>query len=55
MLLARSPVLHHGVPAQYSVGATTVAAAWILRHPAQMQLTREEWYRLYLVAGHPPP
>ena len=61
---------------QYGVSATTVAAAWILRHPAGMQLitgtakearlkeiiqacgirlTREEWYRLYLAAGHPLP
>ena len=61
---------------RYGVSATTVAAAWILRHPAGMQLiagsakesrlkeiiqacdirlTREEWYRLYLSAGHPLP
>ena len=54
----------------------TVAAAWILRHPAKMQLisgttnpqrlgeicraqelrlSREEWYRLYLAAGHELP
>ena len=52
---------------------TGTAAAWILRHPAGMQiltgtmkvsrleeiaraadveLTREEWYRLYRAAGH---
>ena len=58
---------------QYGVSTTTIAAAWILRHPAKMQLvtgtaserrlgeitaageislSREEWYRLYLVAGH---
>ena len=58
---------------QYSVSQTTIAAAWILRHPAHMQivtgtaseerlteiveagkicLSREEWYRLYLAAGH---
>ena len=58
---------------QYSVSKTTIATAWILRHPAKMQvvtgtasiarlaeimdaekveLTREEWYRLYLAAGH---
>lgn len=58
---------------QYGVTSTTIAAAWILRHPAKMQLiagttkasrlaeicqaadltlTREEWYRLYLAAGH---
>lgn len=59
--------------AQYGVTPTTIAAAWILRHPAKMQivsgtakesrlieivqagevtLTRQEWYRLYLAAGH---
>ena len=58
---------------QYGVSKTTIATAWILRHPARMQvvagtasesrlteiiaaekveLTREEWYRLYLAAGH---
>lgn len=58
---------------KYGVSNTTIAAAWILRHPAKMQLiagttkisrlseicqatditlTREEWYRLYLAAGH---
>ena len=58
---------------KYCVSPTTIAAAWILRHPAKMQviagttreerlseintaceveLTREEWYRLYLSAGH---
>ena len=58
---------------QYGVSKTTIATAWILRHPAKMQvvtgtasiarlaeimeaekvnLTREEWYRLYLAAGH---
>ena len=62
--------------AQYDVSPTTIAAAWILRHPAKMQviagtaresrlteiiqaggiqLTRQEWYRLYLAAGHPLP
>lgn len=61
---------------KYNVTPTTIAAAWILRHPANMQLiagttklsrmkeiadatniklTREEWYRLYLSAGHPLP
>lgn len=55
---------------------TAIAAAWILRHPANMQLiagttsedrlreiasaceiklSRTEWYRLYLSAGHPLP
>ena len=58
---------------QYGVTNTGVAAAWILRHPAGMQLvsgtmkeariseiragadltlTREEWYRIYLAAGN---
>lgn len=58
---------------QYGVTKTTIATAWILRHPAGMQvvtgtasetrlaeimaaekvtLTRQEWYRLYLAAGH---
>ena len=62
--------------AQYGVTPTSVAAAWILRHPAKMQLvsgtakesrlaeivqagdiqlTRQEWYRLYLAAGHSLP
>lgn len=61
---------------QYHVSKTTIAAAWIIRHPAEMQLiagttsaerlkeiiaasdivlSREEWYRLYLAAGHPLP
>lgn len=61
---------------QYGVSETTIATAWILRHPAKMQviagttsekrlqeivqactieLTREEWYQLYLAAGHPLP
>lgn len=61
---------------KYGAGTTAIAAAWILRHPARMQviagttkesrlkeiaqaadinLTREEWYRLYLAAGHPLP
>lgn len=58
---------------KYNVTPTTIAAAWVLRHPANMQLiagttniermkeiaaacditlTREEWYKLYLSAGH---
>lgn len=58
---------------QYGTTNTAIAAAWIYRHPAGMQLvsgtssvehlreiveasdiclTREEWYRLYLSAGH---
>ena len=58
---------------KFGVSKTTIATAWILRHPANMQvvsgtaseqrlqeiidaekvqLTREEWYRLYLAAGH---
>lgn len=57
---------------KYSVSKTTVAIAWILRHPARMQpvtgttnperlkecfraadvtLTREEWYKVYLATG----
>ena len=61
---------------KYGVSQTTIATAWILRHPANMQviagttsqerlveivdactieLTREEWYQLYLAAGHPLP
>ena len=62
--------------AAYDASETTIAAAWILRHPAGMQiisgstnehrlaevvraceinLSREDWYRLYLDAGHPLP
>lgn len=58
---------------KYQVSKTTIATAWILRHPAKMQivtgtasesrlseiiaaekveLSREEWYKLYLSAGH---
>ncbi|MGN1417897.1 MAG: aldo/keto reductase family oxidoreductase [Acutalibacteraceae bacterium] len=58
---------------KYQVSTETIAAAWVLRHPACMQLicgttneerlreianasdivlTREEWYALYLSAGH---
>ncbi len=61
---------------KYEVSDMTIATAWILRHPAKMQviagttnedrlrqivdackieLTREEWYKLYLAAGHPLP
>lgn len=61
---------------KYNVSSTTIAAAWILRHPAKMQilsgsmklsrqeeicqadeisLTREEWYEIYLSAGHMLP
>ena len=61
---------------QYGVTTTTIATAWILRHPAHMQvivgtmnekrleeiskavditLSREEWYRIYLSAGHMLP
>lgn len=63
----------HVIAEKYGVSDTTIAAAWILRHPANMQivtgtssesrlkeiiaacditLTREEWYELYLAAGH---
>lgn len=62
--------------AEYGVSPTTLASAWILRHPAGMQLiagtmnpgrleeiaraaevrlTREHWYRLYLAAGYSMP
>lgn len=58
---------------RHNVTPTTIATAWILRHPANMQviagsmnlnrireiiqasdveLDREEWYELYLKAGH---
>ena len=61
---------------KYQVSATTIALAWIVRHPANImpvtgttniqrlkdcikaldiQLTREEWYALYLAAGHRLP
>lgn len=61
---------------KYNVSQTAIAAAWILRHPARMQLitgtssesrlreiidasqldmSREEWYHLYLAAGHRLP
>lgn len=61
---------------KYHSTPTAIAAAWILRHPAHIQmlsgstresrlkeiasacditLTREEWYKLYLSAGHPLP
>ena len=61
---------------KYQVSTTAIATAWILRHPAGMQmiagttsedrlreivqastieLSREEWYQLYLAAGHPLP
>jgi predicted oxidoreductase len=62
--------------AKYQVANTTIALAWILRHPANMQpvtgtmnlrrlkdcikaaevrLTREEWYAVYLAAGNTLP
>ena len=58
---------------QYSVSSTSIAMAWLLRHPARFQpvtgtmnegrlkdcvkaadirLTREEWYEIYLAAGN---
>lgn len=64
------------VAAKYGVSNTTIAIAWLLRHPAKMQpvtgtmnlerledcckaadvwLTREEWYRIYLAAGNRLP
>ncbi|MGM9681263.1 MAG: aldo/keto reductase family oxidoreductase [Eubacteriales bacterium] len=61
---------------KYGVSPTAIATAWILRHPAGMQviagtmnpahlrdicsaseitLSREEWYQIYLAAGHRLP
>jgi predicted oxidoreductase len=61
------------IAAKYGVSNTTIAAAWLLRHPAKIQvvtgtmnpgrlqdcakaaevtLTREEWYAIYLAAGN---
>ncbi len=61
---------------KYAVTETAIAGAWVLRHPANIQmisgsmnperakeicrgadvtLTREEWYKLYLAAGNPLP
>jgi len=61
------------IAALYKVSATTIAIAWLLRHPARMQpvtgtmnpdrlrdcaraadirLTREQWYEIYLAAGN---
>ncbi|HWR24258.1 MAG TPA: aldo/keto reductase [Feifaniaceae bacterium] len=61
------------IAAKYGVSNTTIAIAWLLRHPANMQpvtgtmnaerlldcvkaadirLTREEWYAIYLAAGN---
>lgn len=61
---------------KYQVSDMAIATAWILRHPAKMQviagttnidrlrqivsgshieLTREEWYKLYMAAGHMLP
>ena len=61
---------------KYGVTPSAIAVAWILRHPAKMQvvtgttspermkemcvateveLTREEWYELYLATGHTLP
>jgi predicted oxidoreductase len=62
-----------GIAKKYGVSSTTIALAWILRHPAKMQpvtgtmnpkrledcvkaadlkLTKEEWYAIYLAAGN---
>jgi len=61
---------------KYNVSNTTIAMAWLLRHPAKMQpvtgtmnierlkdcakaadifLTREEWYKIYISAGNRLP
>lgn len=71
-----NPVLNSAINEiceKYNATQTQIAAAWILRHPAKMQviagttsesrlseiakateikLTRPEWYKLYLAAGH---
>ncbi|MBR1722936.1 MAG: aldo/keto reductase, partial [Treponema sp.] len=67
-----NPVLNE-LGQKYGASPTAIATAWILRHPAKIQvvtgttstehlkqaaeagrinLSREEWYRLYLSAGH---
>ncbi|MCL2834752.1 MAG: aldo/keto reductase [Treponema sp.] len=64
------------IAGKYNVSNTTIALAWLLRHPAKMQpitgtmnagrladcakaaditLTREEWYSIYLAAGNTLP
>ncbi len=64
------------IAAKYRVTNTTIAMAWLLRHPAHLQpvtgtmnigrlqdcvkaadihLTREEWYQIYLAAGNTLP
>ncbi|WP_448334979.1 aldo/keto reductase [Bellilinea sp.] len=64
------------IGARYGVTKTTLAIAWLLRHPAKMQpvvgttnlqrlkdcvtaaevnLTRKEWYEIYLAAGNTLP
>ncbi len=64
------------IAAKHNVTNTTIAIAWLLRHPAKMQpvtgtmneerlkdcakaadirLTREEWYEIYLAAGNNLP
>ena len=61
---------------KYGVSKTTIAIAWILRHPAKMQpvtgttnltrlvdclkgseieITHDEWYEIYRVAGNKLP
>ncbi|MBP1993118.1 aldo/keto reductase [Paenibacillus eucommiae] len=61
------------IAAKYEVSNTTIAIAWLLRHPSHMQpvtgtmnierlkdcakaadirLTREEWYEIYMAAGN---
>ena len=61
------------IAGRYEVSNTTIAMAWLLRHPAKMQpvtgtttiqrlldcikaaditLTREEWYEIYIAAGN---
>ena len=76
---ARFPELNAAideVAASHGVANTSIAFAWIMRHPAKMQpvtgtkdiarladcakaaditLTREEWYKIYLAAGNELP
>jgi predicted oxidoreductase len=68
-------VINH-IAAAHSVSNTTIALAWLLRHPAKMQpvtgtmninrlkdciksadvlLSREEWYEIFIAAGNKLP
>jgi predicted oxidoreductase len=76
---AKFPALNAKIDAlaqKYAVSNTTIALAWLLRHPAHFQpvtgtmnvnrfkdcvkaaditLTREEWYEVYMAAGYTLP